>query len=265
MSNFDEDAFWGKPAPPPLKVLVACEYSGAVRDAFLALGHDAISCDLLPTDVPGPHFTGDVKELLKEHWDLLIAFPPCTYLCSSGMHWTTRGLRDPQLTENALSFVRSLMEADATHIALENPVGVISSRIRKPDFIINPWQFGHPESKTTCIWTKNLPPLRPTNILAKPLSGRWENQTPSGQNNLGPSKDRWKERSKTYSGIAQAMANQWSAFALSSRTTSQNVNVAKNLGAQSTMNITPTANVLDRTTLKMKGIDWSHGAGFCGE
>jgi hypothetical protein len=125
------------------------------------------------------------------------------------MHWTVRGLRDPQLTEDALDLVRTLMDADCPRIALENPIGCISSRIRKPDQTIHPWQFGHPESKTTCLWLKNLPPLIPTNILTKPASGRWENQTPSGQNKLGPSKDRWKIRSKTYQGIADAMAAQW--------------------------------------------------------
>jgi hypothetical protein len=199
------------------RVLVACEYSGRVRDAFRELGWDAWSCDLLPTDVPGNHYQGDVRDLLTQKWDLLIAFPPCTYLCSSGMHWTVRGLRDPKLTEDALDFVRLLLNADVPHIALENPVGCISTRIRKPDFTIQPWQFGHPESKTTHIWTKNLPPLKPTKICEKPESGRWENQTPSGQNKLGPSKDRWKERSKTYSGVAVAMATQWSEHILSLR------------------------------------------------
>jgi len=191
------------------KVLIACEYSGAVRDAFARLGHDAWSCDLMPSESQGNHLTGDVRPLLKVRWDLIIAFPPCTYLCSSGMHWTVRGLRDPQLTEDALDLVRTLMNADCPRIALENPIGCISSRIRKPDHKIQPWQFGHPESKTTCLWLKNLPPLIPTNILTKPPSGRWENQTPSGQNKLGPSKDRWKIRSKTYQGIADAMAAQW--------------------------------------------------------
>ena len=240
-----------------LRVLVACEYSGAVRDSFIALGHDAISCDLLPTDAPGPHHTGDVAELLSQQWDILIAFPPCTYLCSSGMHWTVRGLRDPKLTEDALEFVRSLMGANVPHIALENPVGAISTRIRKPDCVVHPWQYGHPQSKTTCLWLKNLPALNPTNILQKPESGRWENQTPSGQNKLAPSKDRWKERSKTYKGIAQAMAEQWSAFVLSSRTNSPSVNAAESLGALFTWNTTQTATVSAPTTLKMKGIDWS--------
>jgi hypothetical protein len=133
-----------------LNVLVACEFSGAVRAAFIRRGHDAVSCDLLPSESPGPHYTGDVRDLLalEYGWDLLIAFPPCTYLCSSGMHWTTRGLRDPQLTEDALKFVETLLSAPIPRIALENPVGAISTRIRKPDQIIQPWQFGHPESKT---------------------------------------------------------------------------------------------------------------------
>jgi hypothetical protein len=125
------------------------------------------------------------------------------------MHWTARGLRDPQLTEDALDFVRLLMNALIPRIAIENPVSIISSRIRKPDQIIQPWMFGHDASKATCLWLKGLPPLVPTNILPKPESGRWGNQTPSGQNKLAPSKDRWKERSKTYQGIADAMAAQW--------------------------------------------------------
>ena len=194
----------------PLKVLVACESSGTVRDAFLKLGHDAMSCDLLPSESPGPHHTGDIRPLLQQPWDLLIAFPPCTYLCSSGMHWTTRGLRDPQLTEDALAFVQLLLDAPIPHIALENPIGCISTRIRPPSQIVQPWMFGHPESKSTCLWLKNLPLLCPTNILSKPGGGKWSNQTASGQNKLPPSKDRWKLRSKTYPGIAEAMASQWS-------------------------------------------------------
>jgi len=192
-----------------LRVLVACEYSGAVRDAFLAEGHDAMSCDFLPTEVPGPHHTGDVVPLLGLGWDMLIAFPPCTYLCSSGMHWTVRGLRDPKLTEDALHFVRLLLGADVPRIAVENPVGVISTRVRKPDCTINPYQFGHPESKRTCLWLKNLPPLKPTNLCRKPATGRWENQTAGGQSKLWPSLDRWKARSRTYPGVAAAMASQW--------------------------------------------------------
>lgn len=192
------------------RALVACEYSGEVRDAFGKLGWDAISCDLLPSERPGKHYQGDVRKLLGDSWDIIIAFPPCTYLCSSGMHWTTRGLRDPKLTDDALDFVKCLLDANCKYIAIENPVGVISTRIRKPDCIVHPWQFGHPESKTTCLWLKNLPSLVPTNILQKPANGRWENQCNSGQNKLSPSPDRWKERSKTYPGIAKAMAEQFS-------------------------------------------------------
>jgi hypothetical protein len=192
------------------RLLVACEYSGRVRDAFTAKGWDAWSCDLLPSErESGHHYQGPVEDLLKQHWDMLIAFPPCTYLCSSGMHWTTRGKRDPQLTEDALVFVRLLLDAPVERIALENPVGCISTRIRKPDQIIQPWQFGHDASKKTCLWLKNLPLLQPTDVLPIPATGVWGNQTPSGQNRLAPGPDRWKERSKTYEGIANAMAAQW--------------------------------------------------------
>lgn len=234
-----------------MKVLAACEYSGAVRDAFAALGHDAMSCDLLPTDAPGPHYQGDVRDILGDGWDIIVAFPPCTYLCSSGMHWTVRGKRDPQLTEDALEFVRLLLGAPVKHIALENPVGAISTRIRKPDCIIHPWQFGHPESKTTCLWLKNLPALVPTNILTKPASGRWENQCANGsQNKLPPSPDRWKLRSKTYPGIAAAMAAQWSAFASSAPPTSPCANAAESLGALFAWSTTRNADALGRTTPK---------------
>ena len=194
-----------------MKILVACEYSGAVRDAFIALGHDAMSCDLLPTDVAGPHYQGNVFDVIGNGWDLMVAHPPCTYLSVSGMHWTTRGLRDPQLTEDALQFVRDLMGAPIERIAIENPISVISSRIRKPDQIIQPWWFGHDASKKTCLWLKNLPLLTPTDLLAGDSKTRRGNQTASGQNKLPPSKDRWKLRSATYQGIANAMAQQWGA------------------------------------------------------
>lgn len=195
-----------------MRVLVACEYSGAVRDAFIAEGHTALSCDILDTDVPGPHYRGDVRDILNDGWDLMVAHPPCTYLSVSGMHWTTRGLRDPKLTEDALDFVRLLMGADIPRIAVENPVSVISSRIRKPDQIIHPYQFGDDASKKTCLWLKNLPPLLPTEIVEPRIvdgKKRWGNQCDSGQNKLAPSPDRWKERSKTYRGISKAMAKQW--------------------------------------------------------
>jgi site-specific DNA-cytosine methylase len=195
-----------------MKILIACEYSGRVRDAFLARGHDAISCDILPTDAPGPHYQGDVRDIFNDGWDLMIAHPPCTYLSVSGMHWTTRGLRDPKLTEDALDFVRLLMAAPIERIAIENPISVISSRIRKPDQIITPYQFGHDASKKTCLWLKNLPPLTLTQMIEPRIVNgkkRWGNQTDSGQNKLTPSADRWKIRSETYKGIANAMASQW--------------------------------------------------------
>lgn len=198
-----------------MRVLVACEYSGRVRDAFIALGHDAMSCDLLPSDAPGPHHEGDVRDIIDDGWDLMIAHPPCTYLSVSGMHWTTRGLRDPQLTEDALDFVQMLMDAPIKRIAIENPISVISSRIRKPEQIITPYQFGHDASKKTCLWLKNLPPLRPTQLVEPRIVNgkkRWGNQTDSGQNKLGPSEDRWKIRSETYLGIAKAMAEQWGSL-----------------------------------------------------
>jgi hypothetical protein len=195
-----------------MRVLIACEYSGVVRDAFIAKGHDAISCDLLPTDKEGPHYQGNVFDLDLSQFDLMIAHPPCTYLSVSGMHWTTRGLRDAKLTEDALDFVMKLMSAPVAKIAIENPVSVISSRIRKPDQIIQPWQFGHNASKKTCLWLKGLPLLKPTDIVkARIVNGRkrWGNQTDGGQNKLPPSKDRWKIRSTTYDGIAKAMSAQW--------------------------------------------------------
>lgn len=195
-----------------MKVLVACEYSGTVRDAFIAAGHYALSCDLLPTDAPGPHYEGDVRDIINAGWDLMVAHPPCTYLSVSGMHWTTRGLRDPQLTEDALAFVRLLMDAPIPRICIENPVSVISSRIRKPDQIVQPYEYGHDASKKTCLWLKGLSLLVPTqHVEPRIVNGkkRWGNQCDSGQNKLAPSDDRWKIRSQTYAGIAKAMAAQW--------------------------------------------------------
>ncbi len=197
-----------------MKVLVACEFSGTVREAFNRLGHDAMSCDLLPAADGGKHIQGDVLEVLDAGWDLMVAHPPCTFLNSAGMHWTTRGKRDPEDTERALALVRALLAAPIKRIALENPVGVISTRIRKPTQIVQPYQYGDDASKRTCLWLQGLPPLRPTKFVeprwvdGKP---RWANQTDSGQNRLGPSDDRWALRSITYPGIAAAMAAQWSA------------------------------------------------------
>ena len=189
-----------------MRILVACEYSGIVRDAFIRQGHDAWSCDILPTEVPGPHYICPVENILDKDWDLMIAHPPCTHLAVSG----ARYFAQKQVQQAAaLDFVRLLLNAPIPKIALENPVSIISSKIRKPDQIIQPYQFGHPEAKTTCLWLKELPKLIYTNVLQKPSSGRWDNQTPSGQNKLGPSPDRWKERSRTYTGIADAMSVQW--------------------------------------------------------
>lgn len=275
-----------------LRVLVACEFSGTVRDAFAAWGHQAVSCDLLPTETPGLHYQGDILTLLDgwmpvsftadcdpdgddwcqvsntdpercpcigptqdgieymekdgelfgrpenhPHWDLMIAHPPCTYLSVSGLHWNKRVPGRAEKTEEALRFVQTLMDAQIKRICVENPISCISSRIRKPDQIIQPWQFGHRESKSTCLWLKGLPPLVPTQIVnaAKAtckdcgksfelpcLKGCpycksqnfkliYDNMTPSGQNKLGPSPTRAMERSRTYQGIANAMADQWGA------------------------------------------------------
>ena len=201
-----------------LKVLVGCEYSGIVRDAFAANGHDAWSCDFLPSERPGRHLQGDVRDVLNDGWDLAIFHPPCTYLAVSGIHWTNRtpGRRDK--TAEALELVRALLDAPIPRICLENPIGVISTHIRKGDQIIQPWEYGEPFSKRTMLWLSGLWPLVPTNILTptefqtngKP---RWSNQTATGQNKLGPSPTRAHERARTYAGIAIAMADQWGGMA----------------------------------------------------
>lgn len=203
-----------------LKVLVACEYSGVVRDAFILRGHDAMSCDLLPTEAPGPHYQGDVFDLDLSQFDLMIAHPPCTYLSVSGLHWNKRVPGRAEKTEEGLEFVRRLMDAPVEKIVIENPVSCISSRIRKPDQTIQPYEFGHDASKRTCLWLKNLPPLVldptdrfPGRQVVDPKTGRvverWSNQTDSGQNRLPPTDNRWALRSTTYVGIAAAMAEQW--------------------------------------------------------
>ena len=180
-----------------MRVLVACEFSGIVRDAFRAKGHDAWSCDLLPTERPGPHIWDDVLRYLHEGWDLMVAHPPCTRLASSGARWFREKQHEQ---EDAVAFVRQLWESRIPRIGIENPIGVLSTRIRKPDQIIQPWQFGHGETKATCLWLKNLPPLVPTNIV-EGRRARVHREPP------GP--DRWKNRSRTYQGIADAMADQW--------------------------------------------------------
>ena len=228
-----------------MRVLVACEFSGIVREAFHRRGHDAWSCDLLPTEIPGDHIQDDVLLHLDEGWDLMIAHPPCTYLASSGLHWNKRVAGRDKLTHEAMLFVLNLMgEGFITHdiprIALENPVGCISTQYRKPDQIIQPWDFGHNASKATCLWLKGLPKLIPTSHVNPQFAckcgyrfsyelgvygcpncngehGRarlvFENQTKSGQNKLGPSEHRARDRSRTYLGIAEAMAEQWSDIA----------------------------------------------------
>lgn len=248
-----------------MRVLVACEYSGVVRDAFRRAGHHAVSCDLEPSDAPGIHHQGDVTRLLNgwepvqftaqcdpcgdgwcrvndcfpadcdclgptqdgveymetpegvllgrpenhRNWDLLIAHPPCTYLSVSGLHWNGRVPGRAALTDQALDFVRLLMNSPVPRFCIENPVSCISTRIRKPDQTIQPWWFGHDASKKTCLWLHNLPKLTATNRLPGDNKTRRANQTPSGQNKLGPSPTRAKERSRTYEGIADAMAAQW--------------------------------------------------------
>ena len=179
------------------RVLVACEFSGIVRDAFIARGHNAISCDLLPTEKPGPHYQGDVFDIIVHGWDIMIAFPPCTHLAASGARWFKNKQKEQK---EALDFVRSLMDAPVPKIALENPIGIISSHIRKPDQIIQPWMFGHGEIKATCLWLKGLPKLQPTQMV----DGRLPRV-----HRESPGKDRWKNRSRTLPGIALAMASQW--------------------------------------------------------
>jgi site-specific DNA-cytosine methylase len=183
-----------------MKILIACEYSGIVRDAFIKLGHDAISCDLLPTDLPGPHYQGDVRDLMDYPFDLMIAHPPCTHLSVSGArHFVEKRLDERQQT--AVSFFMMLAKSDIPMIAIENPVCIMSSLYRKPDQVIQPWQYGHGETKATCLWLKGLPLLQPTNIV----EGREQRI-----HKMPPSADRWKERSKTFQGVANAMASQWS-------------------------------------------------------
>jgi hypothetical protein len=184
-----------------MKVLIACEFSGVVRDAFIGGGHDAMSCDLLPTETPGPHYQGDVRDVLDYPWDLMIAHPPCTHLSVSGArHFADKRMDGRQ--QSAVSFFMRLAKADIPRIAIENPVCVMSTLWRKPDQTIQPWGFGHGETKATCLWLKNLLPLQPTDIVPGREARVWK---------MPPSETRWLERSRTYTGIAKAMAAQWGA------------------------------------------------------
>ena len=182
-----------------MKVLVACEYSGRVRDAFRRYGHDAMSCDLLPTETKGPHYQGPVEDVLNDGWDLMVAHPPCTHLAVSGSRHFSKKISDGSQAA-ALNFVRLLMSAPIDRWCIENPVSIISSAIRSPDQIIQPWEYGHGECKATCFWLKNLPKLRPTNIV----SGREQRV-----HLMPPGPNRWKERSRTFEGVAAAMGKQW--------------------------------------------------------
>ena len=194
------------------KILIACEYSGIVRDAFIAAGHDAVSCDLLPTDVPGPHYQGDVRDILGDGWDAMIAHPECTFLCRAGQRWLhaadddrpgkLKGAPRYDAMWEAVGFFQLLRSADISRIAIENPRpnSEVTPLIGKPDQVIHPWQFGHGEVKATGLWLTNLPPLVPTNVVSGREQRVWK---------LPPSPDRWKLRSTTYPGIGAAMANQW--------------------------------------------------------
>jgi hypothetical protein len=180
-----------------MRILIGCEFSGVVRDAFIKKGHDVVSCDLLDSEKPGPHIKGDVLKILDKGWDMAIFHPPCTHLAASGARWFKDKKKEQ---EEALNFVRLLLAAPIEKIALENPVGIIATRIRKSDQIIQPYMFGDPFMKTTCLWLKNLSPLYPTNIVEGREQKCWkESKSP----------ERWKNRSRTYSGIAEAMSNQW--------------------------------------------------------
>ena len=231
-----------------MKVLVACEFSGIVREAFKAKGHDAWSCDLLPTEIPGNHIQGDVLNVLNDGWDLMIGHPPCTHLAVSGARWFRE---KKQEQAEALDFVRTLLDAPIERIALENPVSIISSRIRKPDQIIQPWQFGHGETKATCLWLKGLPGLIPTDVVVPEwavredgsihLSAKGKRDNPThfltGRTTRilrgaqldqwmrihrePPGPERWKNRSRTYQGIADAIALQYTAFVNSKLTVSE--------------------------------------------
>lgn len=181
-----------------MKVLIACEYSGIVREAFKARGHDAWSCDLLDTEIPGQHIKGDLKDITGK-WDMLIAFPPCTHLSVSGARWWPEKQKDGR-QQHAIAFFMMIINSNCKKVVVENPIGIMSTRYRKPNQIIQPWQFGHGETKATCLWIKGLPELKPTNIVNGREQRIWK---------MAPSAERSKERGITYQGIANAMAEQW--------------------------------------------------------
>ncbi len=182
-----------------MKILIACEFSGIVREAFKKKGHLAVSCDILPSDVPGEHIRGDVLSVIGAGWDLMVAHPPCTHLASSGARWFKEKQADGR-QQHAISFFKALAKSNIPKIAIENPVGIMSTEYRKPDQIIQPWEYGHGETKATCLWLKGLPKLKPSNIVNGREQRIWK---------MSPSKDRPKLRSITYQGIADAMADQW--------------------------------------------------------
>jgi len=239
-----------------MKVLIACEYSGAVRSAFRALGHDAWSCDLLPSDDGSEfHILGDVLKIIDDEWDMMVAFPPCTHLAVSGAkHFAAKRADGRQ--QEGIDFFMALANANIPRIAIENPVGIMSSVWRKPDCIIQPYEHGHEATKTTCLWLKNLPPITPTNLVGKGTRHvtKGGNSLPTWYN-LPPSKDRWKIRSATFQGIANAMAKQWSAFVLSSPMNFPNVNAVESLGVLFTWNTTPNVTASALTTPKIRVID----------
>lgn len=204
-----------------MKILIACEYSGIVRESFKNLGHDVTSCDLLETEISGKHYKGDVRDIINDGRDLMVAHPECTYICSSGLHWNKKRPEREQKTIEALNFITLLWNSNIPHIAIENPVGCINTRLSfmpKPQYI-QPYEFGENASKKTGLWLKNLPKLTPTKyiegrkvIINNKEYFRWDNQLDSGQNKLSPSKNRGKDRAKTYEGIATAMAEQWDKY-----------------------------------------------------
>lgn len=200
-----------------MRILVACEHSGTVRDAFRKLGHDAWSCDILPSfSNQEYHYKCDIEEVLYRYWDMVIAFPPCTHLAVSGSKYFAQKIADGR-QQQGIDFFMKFANLDCKMVAIENPIGIMSSKWRKPDQVIQPYEYGHPESKKTCLWLKGLPKLEPTEILPLPSCGHWNNQTKEGQNKLmvdgkwiGYSDPRTPHlRSKTYQGIADAMAQQW--------------------------------------------------------